>query len=356
MGGRHRARQKGGAKLAAAALIVVAAAGAAYGFRAEIRKLIRKEPAVVATPLPAPSGTPTPATTTAAPEPSPTRGRLVVHGTGDVNLDPDYIPAFRTHGYAHAWSGLGGLFERDHLTIVNLECAASKLGSAIPKDFTFRCDPEALPAAKRAGVEVANLGNNHSGDFGKDALLDSRRNLRRAGIEPVGAGKDERQATRPALFDLEGWRVAVLGFGGIVPEPGWIAGPNHPGMADGDDIAKMTDAVRRAKRQADVVFVTIHWGVELDTEPRPDDIERAHAMIEAGADAIFGHHAHRLQPMAVYRDRPIFWGLGNFVWPATSEAGATTAVARVVVAPEGRIRGKLLPARIESHGHPVLVR
>lgn len=77
-------------------------------------------------------------------------------------------------------------------------------------------------------------------------------------------------------------------------------------------------------------------------------------MIDAGADVIFGHHAHRLQPMDTYRGRPIFYGLGNFVWPNLSDEGSTTAVARVVVTPAGRISGRLLPAFITSPGHPVL--
>jgi poly-gamma-glutamate capsule biosynthesis protein CapA/YwtB (metallophosphatase superfamily) len=102
------------------------------------------------------------------------------------------------------------------------------------------------------------------------------------------------------------------------------------------------------------VIVVIHWGVELDTEPREYQVEEGHRMVRAGADVIFGHHAHRLQPMATYRGRPIFWGLGNFVWPNLSVDGATTAVAEVTVWPSGRIRGRLLPAFIESPGHPVL--
>jgi len=74
-------------------------------------------------------------------------------------------------------------------------------------------------------------------------------------------------------------------------------------------------------------------------------------MIDAGADVIFGHHAHRLQPMDTYRGRPIFYGLGNFVWPSLSVEGSTTAVARVIVRPNGNITGRLLPARIVSDGH-----
>ena len=309
--------------------------------------------------VPPVTSTPTTVTTTAPPTTTTTLGerrRIVIRGTGDVNLDADYIPALATHGYDHAWSGLDGLFLDDDITVVNLECAAAPGGTPAYKEFVFRCgDRAALEAMAHAGVDVANLGNNHSQDYGVDVLVRSRRLLRDAGVQPVGAGKHLRQATHPAVFVIGGWTVAVLGFGGVVPEPGWLAGPRSPGMASGDDIDTMVEAVRDADEMADLVFVTIHWGTELDAEPRPEDVERAHAMIDAGADGIFGHHQHRLQRLDHYRGRPIAWGLGNFVWPRFSDASATTAVAEFVVRPDGTVRGRLLPAFIESSGHPVLV-
>ena len=118
------------------------------------------------------------------------RGTLVVHGTGDVNLDPSYIPALRARGYEHAWTGLNGLFTDDDLTVVNLECPVSDRGTIVPKEFNFRCDPAALPAAQAAGVDVANLANNHSGDFGPDALLDSVRTAAQQRHRP-GRGRGE---------------------------------------------------------------------------------------------------------------------------------------------------------------------
>jgi poly-gamma-glutamate capsule biosynthesis protein CapA/YwtB (metallophosphatase superfamily) len=283
-----------------------------------------------------------------------TRERIVVHGTGDVSLDPDYIPALRAHGYGHAWSGLDGLFAADDLTIINLECPVSTRGTPVEKAFTFRCDPAALPAARAAGVDVANLANNHIRDFGRDAMLDSIRHAHEAGIAPVGVGADLAAATAPAIVERGGWTIAVLGFGGVVPDTGWLATPRSPGLASGDDLDLMAGAVRAADALADLVFVTIHWGMELDTAPRPDDIRFAEAMIEAGADGIFGHHQHRLGPLGVHQGRPIAWGLGNFVWPRLSEESAGTAVARFVVEPDGAVHGCLLPAVIAAHGHPEL--
>ncbi len=278
----------------------------------------------------------------------------MISGVGDTNVDPDYIGAFRTHGYESALSGLQDIFLLDDLTIVNLECAAATSGRPVKTVFNFNCDVDALPILRAGGVEVANLANNHSGDFGKDALLETRANVVAAGIAPVGIGADFEEAHQPAVIDVNGWRVAVLGFGGVVPWDDWIAAEDRPGMASGDDTDTMVAAVRAADEIADLVFVSVHWGVELDTAPRQDDIERAQAMIEAGADGIFGHHPHRLQHLEFYEGKPIAWSLGNFVWPRLSDAGATTAVAQFIIEPDGSMSACLVPAFIETDGHPVL--
>jgi hypothetical protein len=309
------------------------------------------------TALAAPGTTQAATTTTdqATTSPSgPRRGRLVVSATGDVNLDPGYIPELATQGYAYPWSGLRDVFVQDALTVVNLECAASDLGEPEPKGFVFRCDPDGLDEMAAAGVDVANLGNNHSGDYGKEALVDSVRQVEANGMAAVGAGADAERAHRAALFDIDGWTVAVVGFGGVYPTLDWFATEDRPGMADGDTVATMVAAVEAADALADIVLVTIHWGVELDTAPRPDDRRRAAALVAAGADAIFGHHAHRLQPLEMVDGVPVFWGLGNFVWPINSPEGATTGIAQVVFRPDGGVTACLLPVIIERPGHPVL--
>ena len=186
-------------------------------------------------------------------------------------------------------------------------------------------------------------------------LIDTRKNLLANQIAPVGAGKDPAQANAAAIFEVNGWTIAVVGFDKVVdPYPDAIAAPGHPGTADGHDTDAMVAAVKAANKQAEIVIVAIHWGVELDTEPRPDDVDLAHRFIDAGADIIFGGHSHRLQPMEKYKGKVIFYSLANFVWPDFSEAGATTAVAEVTVGSEGKLTGRLIPAFIEDAGHPVL--
>jgi poly-gamma-glutamate synthesis protein (capsule biosynthesis protein) len=285
---------------------------------------------------------------------SPSRRPLVIHGAGDVNLDPSYIPALRAQGYDHALSGLDGLFERDSLTVVNLECVPSDRGRAQPRPFNFRCDPAALPALAAGGVDVVNLANNHAMDYGAEALVDGLGNVRSAGLVPVGAGATRAEAFEAAVVERGGWRIAVVGLGGVYLARDWLATEDRPGISDGLDLDAMTDAVRRASRRADLVIVTIHWCCELQTTPNARNRAHADALVAAGADVILGHHHHRLQPLEEVAGAAVFWGLGNFVWPRFSVAGSTTAVGRVQVSPRGEIEACLLPAMIVSNGHPVL--
>ena len=300
--------------------------------------------------------TTTTTTTTLPPPPTePPKTRLVVSGTGDVNLDPTFVRSFPRTGYQDAWTGLYGAFLFDDLTIVNLECSPSNLGTAWVKPYTFRCDPDALASMAMAGVDVANLANNHGMDYGFEAMLDGKQKLLDVGILPVGTGANLEEAETPAIIQRNGWTIAVLGSGGVHPETGsWLALDDRPGMTNGDDTESIATAISRAKEDADLVFVTAHWGEQGTTTPRTFERRQAEAWIDAGADAVFGHHQHRLQPLEFYRDKPIAWGLGNFVWHTRFASGNRTAIAQIVVEPDGRIGACLVPVVIERSGHPVV--
>ncbi len=274
---------------------------------------------------------------------------LVFHAVGDVNFEPGYGPN-PARPFADAWTGVGGLFLRDDLTIINLECTPSTLGTAVPKTYNFRCPVESLGPTKAAGVDVANLANNHAGDYGIEAMLDGAANVAAVGIHPVGIGNDLAAATTPVIVERNGITIAVLGFYALGAHPSWLAGPATPGMAFAD-VETLSAAVRAADELADYVFVTIHWGIELTRGPMPDDVERAHAAIAAGADAVFGHHPHVLQPLEFHAGRPIFWSLGNFVW---HNRISRTGVAEVTITHSGDISARIIPAVMERSGHPVL--
>ena len=124
MPGRHRRRGGAGRSLAALLALAVVLGLAGVFARAAILPRAELTPAATRSTPRAPSITPSP-----SPSPSETssRAKLVLRGTGDVNLDSNFIPNFRTFGYVYAWSGLKGFFKRDDLTVVNLECPVSRL-------------------------------------------------------------------------------------------------------------------------------------------------------------------------------------------------------------------------------------
>lgn len=178
--------------------------------------------------------------------------------------------------------------------------------------------------------------------------------MRAAGIATVGAGRTLAEAMAPAIVEVGGWRIAIVGIGQVLDPPWMTATADRPGTTNGHDTEQVLAAIRGAAAVADLVVVAIHWGIELDTAPRGFQVALAQRMVEAGADIVFGHHAHRLQPLGWVGGRPVFYGLGNFVWPRLSTAGATTAVARVLVRPDGTIEAALVPATIVENGRPVL--
>jgi poly-gamma-glutamate capsule biosynthesis protein CapA/YwtB (metallophosphatase superfamily) len=306
--------------------------------------------------------------------PSPIRdgkGRLVIHAVGDLNFDPSEIPDFAGGDFSQAWSALDGLFQRDDLTLANLECDPSGLGTVMSdKPFSFRCPVAALGSMRAAGIDVASMGNNHSGDYGAEGLLDGRANLAAAGLNPVGAGADLAQADQAAFFEVQGWTVAVLGFSAVsgiaydwpyTPDDHanlrsrWFATDQRAGVAPAT-IANMAAAVAAVRPNADLVLVMLHQGVFNETlHPFADEVERAHALIDAGADIVFAHHHHRVLPLEEYHGHPIFYGLGSFVFPRYDPIRNLSAVAEVVVSPDGAITARSIPAYIQASGHPILL-
>ncbi len=203
---------------------------------------------------------------------------IVLHGTGDVNLDPATISNLVANGYGWAFAGLEGLFLDDDLTLINLECTPSNEGARQDRPFNFRCDPDALPAIRAEGVDLVNLGNNHAMDFGAEALVDGLARVRDAELAVVGAGANRSEAFGPAVLDVSGWKVAVFGFGGVYLAQDWLATDDRPGISDGLDIEAMTAAIAAVRDDVDLVIASIHWCCELETTPNARNRAHTEAM------------------------------------------------------------------------------
>lgn len=267
---------------------------------------------------------------------------------GDASLGNGVAMAMAQRGVLWPWGDVAPLLRRADIAFGNLECAISFRGAPVPKQYTFRGSPRALRSVVRfAGLDVLNLANNHVGDYGSAALLDTVRSVRRAGAVPVGAGATLAAARRPVVVSRLGLRVAFVGFSDI--GPAWFAaGPAGPGTSFAS-MPAVSAGVRAARRRADVVVATFHWGVERSTTENARQRGFARTALNAGATAVIGAHPHVLQPIrrpAVRR--LVAYSLGNFVWAAGSPATSRTGILRLRLSARGVEGARLLPAQISA--------
>jgi poly-gamma-glutamate capsule biosynthesis protein CapA/YwtB (metallophosphatase superfamily) len=272
---------------------------------------------------------------------------VVLAAVGDINLGngPGAVMALR--GFRYPWTSVAASLRAADVAFGNLECAVSTRGAAVPKEFNFRGPPAALRVMARfAGFDVLNLANNHAGDYGTTALLDTVKYVRRFGMTAVGAGGSLAAAAKPRVIERLGLRIAFVGFSNILPSS-FFAGPSNAGTQPATP--QLIEAgVRKAGRRADVVIATFHWGVERAA--REDGRQRAFAAtaLRAGADAVIGAHPHVLQPIRRSGSRVVAYSLGNFVFGASSSVTARTGILRLRLSAGGVEGARLAPAVIEG--------
>jgi poly-gamma-glutamate synthesis protein (capsule biosynthesis protein) len=239
---------------------------------------------------------------------------------GDVMLGRHVNDVIHERGHAYPWGVLlPTLYDAD-LFLVNLECAitseTTRWQNGSYKPFHFRGDPETVETLRAGRVDFAALANNHIGDFGQAGLLETVAHLDRAGIAHAGAGTDLSAALAPARLDVFGTRIVVVAFADY-PEK-WAAGPSSPGMAYTpvsveDNFAPVARALDRARRDADLVIFSMHWGPNFEERPPRHFRDFAYKTLECGADVFWGHSAHVVQGVEVRDGKIILYDSGDFI-------------------------------------------
>ncbi len=237
------------------------------------------------------------------------------------------------------------------LAVGNLECPVSTGGHAVDKVYTFQANPRVMPIVARH-LGAVTLANNHSGDQGPGALVQTMDRLRSAGIPFFGAGRDLAQAHAPLILERGGLRIALLGYLEFKPRS-FEAGPSSPGVAWSEDEQVVADIRAARALGADVVIPVVHWVWEKEPDPCPRQRELARRMIDAGADAVVGGHPHVTQGAETYKGRPILYSLGNFVFGGFPPGPCRTGwMLRLVLDRQGVVRWDTVVARIDERGVP----
>ena len=255
---------------------------------------------------------------------SPAQDRpVVLRFAGDLLMAGNYESAADTNA-GLAFKDFTVLRDAD-VAMVNLECPITDRGTKVEKPYNFRMRPSYVGAIRDAGIDIVNLANNHIFDYGEVGFFDTIANLDSAGILHVGAGRNRQEAHRPVVMELGGRRFAFLGYYGGDEAP--VAKADSPGVAQRGVRLIAKDIERaRARERADVVIVTLHWGEEKAEYPEPKYVNFGHAVIEAGADLIIGHHPHVLQGVERYNNGVIVYSLGNFIFGGNARHTYDTAV------------------------------
>ncbi len=234
-------------------------------------------------------------------------------------------------------------FQNSDIAMVNEEFPFSKRGTAMKdKQYTFRIDPKWVQILSDMNVDIVTLANNHSLDFGEKALLDTFDTLNAAGISYVGAGHTIDEAKETKYFETNGKTIAILGASRVIPVPEWNAGTNKAGLFTTYDPAALVTEIKTAEDQSDFVVVYVHWGIERDTKPKDYQRNLAKQYIDAGADLVIGSHPHVLQGIEYYKDVPIVYSLGNFMFYNSIEQ---TALLKAVVNENNELKLQLIPCK-----------
>lgn len=217
------------------------------------------------------------------------------------------------------------------MTFGNLEGPVSSRGANRGSIYSFRMNPEVVTALAGAGFDVLSVANNHIGDWGTDAMIDTLSYLSDSGIIAVGGGLNREEVYSPKYFKINnGDKVFTVGFIGASEfGKGYTeAKSDTVGIAVLDangNNSELVTAIKKAKSNADLVVVSLHFGEEYKLEPNKFQRLTAESFIDAGADIVVGHHPHVLEPVEEYvvkanqeSGKPhkglIAYSMGNFVF------------------------------------------
>lgn len=203
------------------------------------------------------------------------------------------------------------LFKSCHLVLANLECTLS-VGPCVETEPRVVTTSHQLSSLPKAHICVVSLANNHTFDHFQNGYHHTARALSDLKIAHFGAGGDIQEALRPALFSVDGIRLAFLGAVSASTGMKAMAGPRHPGVAP-LDVDMLCAHIRRLKKEVDHVVLSLHWGEERVRIPSPEQIRQARCLIDAGASVILGHHPHVPQGMELAAGGAVFYSLGNSI-------------------------------------------
>ena len=280
----------------------------------------------------------------AAPEKAPEEARgentVLLSFIGDCSIGDAYrsrnselslTAMIEQNGYDWPFSTVTPWLAHDDCTFANLEVVLTEKAN-LRKDIMYPLigKPEFTEVLKAGSIEVVNTVNNHCMDYQATGYNDTLAALDAAGITNFGstAWKNHPEWDVYPIVEVKGLKIGLVGF-------------TYPQNGDLKNIAARIAALR--EQGAQLVVVSLHWGRETYLTPNSGQYGYAKKVIDSGADVVWGHHPHVLQPIYFYKGKPIMFSTGNFIFGTISDVDPYTGIFQ-------------LTYELDEAGNPVLKR
>jgi len=220
---------------------------------------------------------------------------------GDMMLDR-YIRKFIDNNGATAlFTNIPPILKNKDMVVANLEGSITNFNPKPlnPNNVSFTFDPKIVPELKKLGFTHFSLANNHSLDFGAEGVRQTKEFLDQENLKYFGDYKNKTSLSY--IESIENYKVGLIGYHELF-DP---------------DTTSVINEIKNIRDKTDFIIVYPHWGAEYQTKFSKSQQDKAHQFIEAGADAVLGAHPHVIQPIEIYKDKVIFYSLGNFVFDQT---------------------------------------
>lgn len=265
------------------------------------------------------------------------RKRILI-STGDVMpARVVNIQATKFNNFKWPYEKTAEILKSADITFINLETPLIENCPLVNDGFKFCGSDKNIEGLLFSGVDVVNLANNHTANYGLEGINSTATLLRNNGLLATGLNG-------PVYKDVRGIKFAFLGYNDI--------GYKQPGLSWADE-NQITSDIALAKKNSDVVIVTFHWGTEYQDQPDKRQRHLGRFTIDAGADLIIGNHPHWIQPVEIYKDKLITYAHGNFVfdqeWSLKTKQGV---IGKYTFYDKKLIDVEFLPVLIEGYGQP----
>jgi len=239
------------------------------------------------------------------------------------------------------------ILQNADITIGNLECCITTCNIPVEKSYNFKANPRVLPLLKKY-FSAISLANNHTYDFGTCGFMEMLDLLNKYNLPYFGGGLNMYKALEPIIFNVKNKKIAILGYNNSIPNNIFATENTCSNVYTTEDNMKYNIMNVKNYYKPDYIIIYIHWGSEykkiaMDKE----QLKFGHLAIDSGADIVIGHHPHVTQNITIYKDKPIFYSLGNFVFHGFNEQDDTLELYNPIETSKGWVLELILTPQLQ---------